>query len=84
LLSLEPLHSSARNNFLGEIINIQDRGGIIWVTLELIPRLSDPKTESVSTPFVAVITKRSKEEMGLKVGRRVYFTFKASCVNVFE
>ncbi len=84
LLSLEPFHSSARNSFLGEIINIQDRGGIIWVTLEPIPGLSDPKTESVSTPFVAVITKRSKEEMGLKVGMRVYFTFKASCVNVFE
>ena len=84
LLSLKPLHSSARNSFLGDIINIQDRGGIIWVTLEPVPRLSDPKTESVSTPFVAVITKRSKEEMGLKVGMRVYFTFKASCVNVFE
>jgi len=84
LLSLEPFHSSARNSFLGEIINIQDRGGIIWVTLEPIPRLSYSKAESVSTPFVAVITRRSKEEMGLKVGMRVYFTFKASCVNVFE
>jgi ABC-type sulfate/molybdate transport systems ATPase subunit len=84
LLSLEPLHSSARNSFLGEIINIQDRGGIIWVTLEPIPKFSDSKARSVSTPFVAVITKRSKEEMGLKVGMRVYFTFKASCVNVFE
>lgn len=84
LLSLEPFHSSARNSFLGEIINIQDRGGIIWVTLEPVPGLPGSKTESVSTPFVAVITKRSKEEMGLKVGMRVYFTFKASCVNVFE
>lgn len=84
LLSLEPFHSSARNSFLGEIIDIQDRGGIIWVTLEPIPRLADSKTRLVSTPFVAVITRRSKEEMGLKVGMRVYFTFKASCVNVFE
>jgi len=84
LLSLEPLHSSARNSFLGEIMNMQNRGGIIWVSLEPIPGLSGPKTESASTPFVAVITKRSKEEMGLKVGMRVYFTFKASCVNVFE
>jgi len=84
LLSLEPLHSSARNSFLGEIINMQDRGGIIWVTLEPIPKFSDSKARSASTPFVAVITKRSKEEMGLKVGMRVYFTFKASCVNVFE
>jgi len=84
LLSLEPFHSSARNSFLSEIINIQDRGGIIWVTMEPIPNLSDSKTESVSIPFIAIITKRSKEEMGLKVGMRVYFTFKASCVNVFE
>jgi hypothetical protein len=63
---------------------MQDRGGIIWVTLEPIPRFSGSKAESASTPFVAVITKRSQEEMGLKVGMRVYFTFKASCVNVFE
>ena len=84
LLSLEPLHSSARNSFLGEIINMQDKGGIIWVTLEPVPRLSGAKTESASIPFVAVITRRSKEEMGLKKGMRVYFTFKASCVNVFE
>ena len=84
LLSLEPLHSSARNSFLGEIINIQDRGGIIRVTLEPIPKYSNSKVESVSIPFVAVITKRSKEDMGLRVGMRVYFTFKASCVNVFE
>ena len=84
LLSLKPFHSSARNSFLGEIINIQDRGGIIWVTMEPIPNFSDSKTESVSTPFIAIITKRSKEEMGLKVGMRVYFTFKASCVNVVE
>jgi len=84
LISLRPFHSSARNSFLSEIINIQDRGGIIWVTMEPIPNLSDSKTESVSIPFIAIITKRSKEEMGLKVGMRVYFTFKASCVNVFE
>lgn len=84
LLSLEPLHSSARNSFLGQIVNMEDRGGIIRVTLEPIPGLSDSKTESGSTPFVAVITRRSKEDMGLKVGMRVYFTFKASCVNLFE
>jgi len=84
LLSLEPLHSSARNSFLSEIIDMQDKGGIIWVTLEPVPGLSGARTESVSTPFVAVITRRSKEEMGLKVGMRVYFTFKVSCVNVFE
>ncbi|MDH5662363.1 MAG: ABC transporter ATP-binding protein [Elusimicrobiota bacterium] len=84
LLSREPLHSSARNSFLGEIIDMQDKGGIIWVTLEPVPGLPGARTESVSTPFVAVITRRSKEEMGLEVGMRVYFTFKASCVNVFE
>ncbi|MFQ5867712.1 MAG: ABC transporter ATP-binding protein [bacterium] len=84
LLSLEPFHSSARNSFLGEVISIQDRGGIIWVTLQPTSKFSDSKADSASTPFVAVITKRSKEEMGLKVGMRVCFTFKASCVNVFE
>jgi len=84
LLSLKPLHSSARNSFLGEVTNIEDRAGIVSVTLEPIARLPDSKSESISTPFVAIITERSREEMGLKVGMDVYFTFKASCVNVFE
>ncbi len=84
LLSREPLHSSARNSFPGEITNMEDRGGIIWVTVEPVAGSVGAKTETVSTPFVAVITRRSKEEMGLEVGMRVYFTFKASCVNVFE
>jgi len=82
LLSLEPFHSSARNSFFGEIVNMQDRGGIIWVTMEPFPESPDAKAELVSIPFVAVITRRSQEEMSLRVGMRVYFTFKASCVNV--
>jgi len=82
LLSREPLHSSARNSFLGKITNMENRGGIIWVALEPIAELQGSKSESVSAPFFAIITKRSKEEMDLKVGMSVYFTFKASCVNV--
>jgi len=84
LLSIQPFHSSARNSFLGEIVNLQDRGGIIWVTMEALPLFPDSTAELAPTSFVAVITRRSQEEMGLKVGMRVYFTFKASCVNVFK
>ena len=84
LLSIEPFHSSARNSFPGWIVNLQDRGGIIWVTMEPLSGFPYSKAELASTPFVAVITKRSQEEMGLKVGMQVYFTFKASCVNVFK
>jgi len=83
LLSQEPLHSSARNSFPGEVVKIEDRAGIIWVTVEPVSPFPNSKSEAGSIQFTAVITKRSKEEMELKVGMKVYFTFKASAVNLF-
>jgi molybdopterin-binding protein len=71
VLSQEPLRSSARNVFRGHIVNIADRGTIIYVTVRVPP------------DFTCVITRTSLEEMALAEGSEVYITFKASAVHVF-
>ncbi|MFQ5925474.1 MAG: ATP-binding cassette domain-containing protein [Dehalococcoidia bacterium] len=71
LISREPLRSSARNCLRGTITDINDRGSTLYLT--------------VSTPldFICLVTRRSFEEMGLRVGEEVYITFKASAIHVF-
>lgn len=71
LISREPLRSSARNCLRGTITHINDRGSTLYLT--------------VSTPldFICLLTRRSFEEMGLRVGEEVYITFKASAIHVF-
>jgi len=71
LISREPLRSSARNCLRGTITHINNRGSTLYLT--------------VSTPldFICLLTRRSFEEMGLRVGEEVYTTFKASAIHVF-
>jgi len=71
LISQEPLRSSARNCLRGTITHINDRGSTLYLT--------------VSTPldFICLLTRRSFEEMGLRVGEEVHVTFKASAIHVF-
>ena len=71
LISQEPLRSSARNCLHGTITRINDRGSTLYLT--------------VSTPldFICLLTRRSFEEMGLRVGEEVHVTFKASAIHVF-
>ncbi len=71
VLSKAPLRSSARNVFQGRIVNIADRGTIIYVTVNVPP------------DFTCVITRTSLEEMALAEGSEVYIAFKASAVHVF-
>jgi molybdopterin-binding protein len=71
LITLEPLHSSARNTFSGEITRITDKGSTLYITVDLPPEIS------------TLITRNSFSEMGLTVGMRVYVTFKASAVHLF-
>jgi len=71
VLSREPLLSSARNTFRGQIVDISDRGTIVYVTVHVPP------------DFVCMITRRSLEEMGLREGMGVHIAFKASAVHVF-
>jgi molybdenum ABC transporter ATP-binding protein len=71
LVSMERIKTSARNSYNGEIMEIIDRGAITKIVVD------------VGIPFVAVITKRSFEDMALKRGISVYITFKAAAVHVF-
>jgi molybdopterin-binding protein len=71
LISLEPLHSSARNTFSGAITRIIDKGSTLYITVDLPPEIS------------TLITRNSFSEMGLTVGMPVYVTFKASAVHLF-
>lgn len=71
LLSTEPIHSSAMNNFEGVVLEIGDRWAIRRVVV------------NVGIPFVVFITGTSLHRMDLKVGMRVNLTFKASAVHLF-
>ena len=71
LLSPTPLHSSARNCFLGRVVEVADSGTVLYVTVEVPPR------------FTALITRRSWDDLALERGREVYLTFKASAVHLF-
>jgi molybdopterin-binding protein len=71
LLSREPLHSSARNAFRSRIVNVVDKGILVYVTMR------------APLDFTCVVTRRSLEEMELREGLEVYIAFKASAVHVF-
>ncbi|MDP2959859.1 MAG: TOBE domain-containing protein, partial [candidate division Zixibacteria bacterium] len=72
LISSSPLLSSARNCFKGKIIQIEEEERVVKVKVD------------IGIPLVSLVTKRSKEEMGLASGKVVYLTFKASAVNLFQ
>jgi tungstate transport system ATP-binding protein len=71
VLSLEPLHSSARNRVAGRVIRVAEQGAAMRVTLE------------GGVELVALVTRRSFEDLGLAVGRTVYASFKSVAVRVF-
>lgn len=60
--------SSARNVLHGSITGLDDMGPLTRVKLD--------------TGLVALITKQSRESLGLHIGREVYATFKATSVHV--
>jgi len=72
LVSKQRIESSARNSFQGRIESIVDEGTIVKLIV------------NIGIPFVAVITKQSLDDMGLRNGGSVYITFKASTVHVFK
>ncbi len=71
LLSLEPLHSSARNAFQGTVSEILERGSVLYVTVTVPP------------DFVCLITSHAREELGLQEGVRVWLHFKATAIHAF-
>lgn len=72
LISKEPVRSSARNCFPGTITRIIDKGSIIYVTVSIPPDLA------------CLITRHSFEEMELAEGTKVFLTFKASSIHLFQ
>lgn len=72
ILSDEPFNSSARNCLWGIIKNIEDRGPTSLVSID------------TGVIFQAIVTRRSRKEMELCVGKKIFLTFKASSVNVFK
>ncbi|HHK66906.1 MAG TPA: ABC transporter ATP-binding protein [Candidatus Acetothermia bacterium] len=72
LISRAALRSSARNCLPGRIIEIADRGTVVYVTVDVPPE------------FTCAVTRRSLAEMDLRVGMEVFISFKASAVHVFK
>jgi molybdopterin-binding protein len=65
-------HSSARNRISGKIQEFKPQGALVQVVVDC------------SFPLVALITRASKDEMGLSVGQPVIVSFKASAVHLIE
>lgn len=71
LISRERLQSSARNCFPGVITDIVDTGSVIYITVTLPP------------DFTCIITHQAFDELELRMGEKVWITFKAAAIHVF-
>lgn len=71
-LALSMATTSARNSFTGEIARITSLGPLTRVEIDCGFRL------------VALVTKRSAEELNLENGKEVYATFKATGVHIIR
>lgn len=71
-VSLQPPSSSARNSLSGELRLVALSGPLARVEIDCKPTM------------VALLTRRSAEEMGLRVGQRVHASFKATAVHVIS
>jgi tungstate transport system ATP-binding protein len=71
-LFLSPVSSSARNSFVGEITRVVSSGPLSRIEVDC------------GFPLVALVTKRSAEELNLQKGKKVYATFKATAVHVIQ
>jgi len=70
IVSKKRFESSARNVFMGRIIEITDVGSLVKIRVD------------VGKPLITQITKRSFDEMGLNMSSEVFLTFKASSVQI--
>jgi tungstate transport system ATP-binding protein len=73
LLSTAPLQSSARNVIEGRIVRVAEQGAAMRVVI----------AAAGGVELVALITRRSFEELGLSVGGSVFAAFKSVAVRVF-
>jgi tungstate transport system ATP-binding protein len=71
-LTLAKTTSSARNSFMGQITGVVSAGPLSRIEIDCGFRL------------VALVTRRSAEELALEKGKQVYATFKATAVHVLK
>ncbi len=71
-LTLSRTPSSARNSFVGEIVKVVSTGPLTRIEVDC------------GFPLLALVTKKSAEELNLESGTRVYASFKASAVHVIK
>ncbi len=71
-LALSPASSSARNSFIGEITRVVSVGSLSRVEIDC------------GFPLIALVTKRSAEELNLEIRKKVYATFKATGVHIIS
>jgi len=71
IVSLEEIHSSARNSLQGTIIRIEDTGKAVMLGVE------------AGAEYNVQITHASFRELSLTLGTPVYLTFKSSAVSIF-
>jgi len=71
VVSTEALHSSARNVLKGRVVRVAEHGAAMRVTID------------AGIELVALITRRSFQEMGLTVGGAAFASFKSVAVRVF-
>ncbi len=72
MLALTRVSSSARNSFAGPITRMVALGPLTRVEMDC------------GFPLVALITKRSTQELSLEKGKQIYATFKATGVHVIK
>jgi tungstate transport system ATP-binding protein len=68
ILSNDWIETSARNQFRGPIVGVEEKNGIVMVSVD------------VGIVFRVQITRKSFDEMGLSLGKEVNISFKASSV----
>jgi len=71
-LSLSKATSSARNSFTGEITRAVSTGPLSRIEIDC------------GFPLIALVTKRSAEELNLERSQKVYATFKATGIHVIK
>jgi len=70
IISEEKISTSARNQFKGTIVGVEDQGGTVILRVD------------AGQVFAVHVTRNSFREMGLNIGKEVYISFKATAVLV--
>lgn len=70
LVSTQPINTSGRNTFKGEVKDIAHLGAVVNLTVD------------TGLKFIATITEASLSDLNIGIGSKVYLTFKATAVHM--